>query len=64
MASGTMPRMQLRNLPQASGAAPTVIVTRVAAIMKSPSATTRSPRKANRVVHAQAITKSGAKRAA
>lgn len=54
----------MRNLPQASGAAPTVIVTNVAAIMKRPSATTRSARKAKIVVHAQAITKAGAKRAA
>ena len=59
-----MLRMQLRNLPQASGAAPTVIVTSVAAIMKRPSATTKSAKRAKRVLQAHAMTKAGAKREA
>lgn len=63
MASGTIFRKQFLHFPHESGAAPTVIVSKVARVINTPSATIRSESTAKRVLHPQANTKFGAKRA-
>ena len=59
MASGTMLSQQLRHLPHASGAAPTVMVSIVATAMKAPSTIIRSEIIEKRKLHIQAEEVSG-----
>ncbi len=59
MASGTIDSQQLRHFPQASGAAPTVIVNIVAIEMKAPSTIIRSETMPKRKLHIQALPVSG-----
>jgi hypothetical protein len=59
MASGTIDNQQLRHFPQASGAAPTVIVSIVAIEMKAPSTIIRSETMPKRKLHIQALPVSG-----